>query len=296
MKPRKSLSLLVLPLLLTGCSTAQSELSSVDASADNQSSSSLESSLSASDFEEQVLYDYNDIKVIASNLINTDSMPTLEFTIENNSGNEIRVCTPNLSVNDCMMYTTFGVFVTVQPGETTTTGMYIPMHLLPGVSSKEIGKIEFTLELFGGEQEIEGYIPPLASLPVAIQLKDVEPPAEPEGELLLDEDGIRVISRGIQFIGSDAEVGLYIENTTDQPIAFSGHDLKVNGIVMTSGFMSCLVMPGKKAFTGIPIDSTVLLDNGKNTLETADFGLKVLDYDNTQNVLASTEVHLDLQK
>ena len=205
--------------------------------------------------DEQVLFEYDDIKLTAISIEEDWLGPQLKILIENNSDKNITVELDAIAVNDCMV--SAWLYEDVGPGKKSNATFDIWSSKLSDAGISNIGKIDMYFRIIDSDNFNEIY--ESSEVEIRTSLYDVmDGEIDDIGEEMVNQNGIKIIGKGVSndLIWGDGVV-VYIENNTDRNIVVTTDDLSVNGFMITS-FLYQSVRPGKKAIESIILSFSVI--------------------------------------
>ena len=235
--------------------------------------------------EEQVLVDEAGIKITATDFEDGFMGPQLRLLIENDTEQNIIVQARNSSVNGYMIDA--NISSDIAAGKKSNDSITFFDADLEKCGIETIADMEFSFIVLDSDTW-ETY---LESAPIQIETAakpDYKYTYNDSGELIYEENGIKIVSQGI--ISDDSVTGpelrLYIENESGNDITIQSRDVSVNGF-MTESLMSADVINGKRAVDGITFYSSSLDENGITDISSTEFSLIILDAD--YNTIAKTD-------
>lgn len=242
--------------------------------------------------DEQVLFEYNGIKLTAISIEEDWLGPQLKILIENESDKNISVSLEGIAVNDCMV--SAWLYEDVGTGKKSNATFDIWSTKLSDAGITNIGKIDMYFRIVDSDNFDEiyesGEIELLTSL---YDVMDVE--IDDIGEEMVNQSGVKIVGKGVSndLIWGDGVV-VYIENNTDRNIVVTTDDLSVNGYMVT-GFLYQSVRPGKKAIESIILSSSDLEDNGIESIEELSLSFEIYDEDNFHTILKTNEMSFNIE-
>lgn len=242
--------------------------------------------------DEQVLFEYNGIKLTAISIEEDWLGPQLKILIENESDKNISVSLEGIAVNDCMV--SAWLYEDVGTGKKSNATFDIWSTKLSDAGITNIGKIDMYFRIIDSDNFDEiyesGEIELLTSL---YDVMDVE--IDDIGEEMVNQSGVKIVGKGVSndLIWGDGVV-VYIENNTDRNIVVTTDDLSVNGYMVT-GFLYQSVRPGKKAIESIILSSSDLEDNGIESIEELSLSFEIYDEDNFHTILKTNEMSFNIE-
>lgn len=116
-----------------------------------------------------------------------------------------------------------------------------------------------------------------------------EPSSSEDGNVLVDESGIKITYTGIEMTEEgNAELKMTVENNSEQPILVNVQDFSANGMMMNAMFAT-QVTPGKKSNGELTIYASTLEENGVTAVESVEFSLVVFN-DDTLDIITETDL------
>lgn len=234
--------------------------------------------------QEQVVFDQNDIKITAKQLDEGFSGPEISFLVENNSNETIVVQARNTSVNNYMIDAIMSI--DVAPGKKANGAMSFIDKYLADCGIDKIQTIEFNLHIFNDDTLDTISDTDLISLTTSNST--YEQVYDDTGDVLYDENNIKIVYKGISEDGLSPQAMLYIENNTEQNITVQIRDESINGF-MISGIFSSEISKGKKALSGISFLDTYLEENGITEIETIELKFHIFETE-SMTAIKDTEV------
>ena len=245
--------------------------------------------------EETVLLDSDDVKVTATALGDT----YLKITVENNTDKDIYVQTADSSVcvNDYVMNSM--CMASAAAGETVDNTIEFTKYDLEEIGIETITELEVALNVVDSTD----WTSICSSDPVVIKTSaysTAEAPAAPEGEVLYDEGGIKLVMLGTTEYEGDSfyfptRVKFYIENNSENNITVDPLDLNVNGQLTQGGIsfgMSDSIPAGKRAVTELHFDADACKTNGITELKDVSFTFSVKDAKSWDGLAQSDTISL----
>lgn len=190
------------------------------------------------------------------------SGPQIKLLLENNGDKNVTIQPRNSSINGYMM--DFQMSCDVAAGKKANDSINISSRDLEECSIETIANIEFSLHIFGTDGWDTINDSDIITLKTTGNEKYIQN-YDDSGDILYDENNIRIISKGLVNDGSfmGPECYFYIENNSDSGITIQQRNTSVNGFMIDAS-MSCDVLPGKKAIDSLTFFSS---DMEKNNIE-----------------------------
>ena len=241
------------------------------------------------------MLDSDDVKVTATALGDT----YLKITVENNTDKDIYVQTADSSVcvNDYVMNSM--CMASAAAGETVDNTIEFTKYDLEEIGIETITELEVALNVVDSTD----WTSICSSDPVVIKTSaysTTEAPAAPEGEVLYDEGGIKLVMLGTTEYEGDSfyfptRVKFYIENNSENNITVDPLDLNVNGQLTQGGIsfgMSDSIPAGKRAVTELHFDADACKTNGITELKDVSFTFSVKDAKSWDGLAQSDTISL----
>ena len=244
--------------------------------------------------DETVLVDWEGLKITATGIEQDEHYPApqLKLLIENDTSYGISIEVSNLLINGCYIQDSyFGMNLSDVPaGKKANDTIYLGTAGVGTTEASDIGVIG-TIDIgFTVRDSSQDYYDDAAILLESeltnIQTSaygDMDTKAMAEGTELYNDNGIRIVSKGLGEYAMDADYALYlyVENTTDKDILLESYDVSVDGFVPERGgeLTSFRVPAGKCSVDGLVIwyDETVSDSKAIKDIKEMQFGLKIYD-------------------
>ena len=225
----------------------------------------------------QVLLDKRGLVITATGLDKTGEQgPALNGSIRNRSESDVTIQTRDASVNGYMMDTSFSV--TVAAGQEARESILFLSSRMERSGIETIADMEFSFHILD-----QNRVTFLDSDAVTVRTSAADTYQyrfDDSGEELYNENGVRIISKGLS--GNESVFGpglvLFIENTTDRAVTVQTGDVSVNGSAVDAIFSED-VLAGKRSVAAVTLLSTSLQDNGIGEIRNVKFYLHVVDRD-----------------
>lgn len=229
------------------------------------------------DFEEEVVFDDNDIKVSVTEISNDDLLgPCVTFLVENSSDKNIFVTTANLSINDCAVTTS--LFAEVAAGKSTYQDMYVFKSSLNESNITEVGKIEFILEV----QDADSFDYVAKSEIITLILdSNVNQEFTSDGEVIYNSDGVTVYCEAPDFKDdgiNDYVAKFLIINDTGKNIRLTADNTSVDGFMIYPLFYA-EIPAGKCGYAHISFMQDELEESNISDIKEVEFILQGFDSD-----------------
>ena len=208
--------------------------------------------------DETLLIDESGIKITAKRLdFSKSSGPALFVLIENNSGGDITVQCRNSSVNGYMIDTIMSE--NVSNGKKANASITFKKGDLDTCNISTIADIEFNFTAFSSDTD-ERYLENTKINLKTSAASSYEYKFDDSGDLIYDENNIRIIAKGIASKNLRTCIVVYIENNTDTDWTVQVRDTSVNGFMINPVF-SPVVSGGKRLIGFISFHDSELAEN-----------------------------------
>lgn len=257
-----------------------SDSTNANDSEDQTTSSTIEPDEIA--IEETTLYDKDGIKVIAKEWVEDFWGDGIKLYIENNTDKDINLQVNHMIVNNFMIPTVL-FSAEVAAGKKTHDTLTISEDTLEKCGITKIGLIEVDMYTYDSNEYER--IAELGHAAIKTNLYNQTDGISGDGDVLLDQNGIKVIGRYIEedtFWG--ASVVLYMES--DKDVVISAESLSVNGFSLTA-LSSFEILAGRKIVDAITIFESNLEENDITEIEEIEFKLKVMEKDTYKEIFTS---------
>lgn len=233
--------------------------------------------------QEQIVYEHGGIKITAKELTEDFSGPKINFLVENSTDQEIVVQARESSINGYMLDPIMSIHVA--PGKKANDSMSFMIGDLEACGIEQIQTIEFNLHMF--DDASGDTIVDTETITLSTSLTSYEQTYDDSGEILFEENDIKIVYKGIVDDGISPKVMLYIENNSGQNITVQTRDESVNGF-MISGVLSSHVTNGKRALSGISFLDSYLEENDIVEIETVELKFHIFNTE-TSEVIKDTD-------
>ena len=225
--------------------------------------------------EEQVLVDQDGVKITAKSMSTSLFGPELKILIENDSDVDLCVQTRNASVNGFMVDTM--ISEEVAAGKKTNTSITFSASALSECGITKFAEMEFYFHVFREDNWDTYFDSDVISVKTSLY-DSHEQTIDDSGEVLYDEDGIKIVGKGLSKNDSIFGPGLiiYIENNTDTDFTVQVRDTSVNGFMIDTA-LSEDVVAGKKAITAITFFKSDLEENDITTITSIETSFHIFD-------------------
>lgn len=232
--------------------------------ANTQPSSKTQSEPASVEIEETLLIDESGIKITAKSLdFSNGSGPALNVLIENNSGTDVTVQCRDASVNGYMVDTIMSE--KVLNGKKSNTSIIFYKENLKDNNISTIADMEFSFIAFGSELT-EKF---LENTKVKLQTSAAatyEYTFDNSGDLIYDENNIKIVAKGIASKSHDTCAVVYIENNTDTDWTVQVRNTSVNGFMINPIF-SPVITSGKHLIGFIKFSISELAKNSIDEID-----------------------------
>lgn len=306
-------SVMAFSLSACGGSGAASE-EKTEETADKEETKTEEKKEDKLSIEETVLLDWEGLKITATGIEKKENRdtPWLKLLVENDTSYGVSIEVSSLLVNGCYIQeSSFGMnLADIPAGKKANEKLYlgssgVNLNEIAGIGEIGMIDVEFTVR----DSSMDYYDD--ASILVKSELinlhtsayDDMDTSAMAEGTELYNQNGIRIVTKGLDEYAKDYNYALYLyaENTTDKDIVIDSYDVSVDGFVPDeySGSLNSFRIPaGKCSVEGMVFyyDETVTDPAAIKDIKEVQFGLKAYDeanwtwgYDDT-GLIADTGV------
>lgn len=242
--------------------------------------------------ENQEIFNQDDLIITVTGM-KFDSLfgPQIAMLFENNTDKNLTVQARNVSVNGYMVDTSMSADIV--SGKKSNDSLTIMDSSLEQCGIENIGEIEFSLHIFNSDDFMADNID---SDPITLHTNlygTFEQAYDDSGETIYDENGIKIISKGLDADQSifGPSVILYVANSSDQFITVQARDTSVNGFMVTPT-MSIDVVPGKVAISQMTFLDSDLEDNQIDNIDTIETSLHIFGEDITGSSIDTDPITL----
>ena len=241
--------------------------------------------------EETVLFEYNGIKVTAKEITEDWLGPELKVLIENDTDENINVSLDEIAVNDYMV--SAWLYEDVAAGKKSNATFEIWSSTLSNAGISNIGKIDFYFRVINSDNYNTIYESKEIELKTSLY-DEMDSEANDVGTELLNQNGIRIVGKGVNDSLWGQGVLLYIENNSDKNIIVSTDNLSVNGY-MVNGYLYSTIMSNKKAIETVILSSTDLEDNDIESIEDLALSFDIINADTWMNIFSTDEITVNIE-
>lgn len=233
--------------------------------------------------EETVLLEEAGVKITAKSISDGLFGAEVKLLIENNSGKDLVVQTRNTAVNGFMVDSILSA--QVRSGKKANESLTFVSADLERSGIEKVAQMEFSFHIFTSDNW-ETY---LDSQPVTVNTSifpTYQQKIDDSGETVYEENGVKIVVRGLTTGVLGPEIEVYMENTGDKAVLVQVRDISVNGFLMEPVFFR-QIPPGKRVLDGIVLLEGDLEKNGVEKIEGAELSFVILDGDNWDTLAES---------
>ena len=240
---------------------------------------------------ETVLLDEKDIKITATGLEDGLFGTELKLLIENNSSTNVTVQARKTCVNGFMVDSMLSADVAA--GKKANDNLTFTTSGLKDCGIDTIATMEFSFHIFTTEDWEDYLDSDLLSLNTSAADTYTQT-YDDSGEVFYDQNGIKIIGKGLSTEGSFWGPGLilYIENSSDKDFTVQVRDVSVNGF-MIEPTLSQDVLIGKKALTAVTFFDTDLEENGITDISDIEASFHVFDIESWDTIVDTEPVKIN---
>lgn len=266
----------------------QSDQSSDDSQAEEEAAKETTSDVTVA---ETVLLDEKDIKITATGLEDGLFGTELKLLIENNSSTNVTVQARKTCVNGFMVDSMLSADVAA--GKKANDNLTFTTSGLKDCGIDTIATMEFSFHIFTTEDWEDYLDSDLLSLNTSVADTYTQT-YDDSGEVFYDQNGIKIIGKGLSTEGSFWGPGLilYIENSSDKDFTVQVREVSVNGF-MIEPTLSQDVLIGKKALTAVTFFDTDLEENGITDISDIEASFHVFDMDSWDTIVDTEPVKIN---
>lgn len=275
-------------LSLTACGGDSSEIDEndktpQDSSSDTSVNNNSETKETEVEIEEQVIFEEKDIKVTVTG-INYDGWfgPEVKVLIENNSSKNITVQALECAVNGMMTETLFST--DVASGKKANDSITLSSSNLENGNVKTIKEIEVKLNVFDSDSWDDIVKSDLISIKTSAY-DGISQEFDTTGFVAYEDSNYRFVVKKLDSEDSfwGADIFVYIENNSEDPVTFQLRDVSIDGFMVDSMF-SADVLPGKIAYDTISFFESDLEENGIEDISEIEFKLHIFNTDSWKDI------------
>ena len=285
-KRRKILPAFLLALVMvlsTACSSSEKTQPSDGSSSveeDDGESSSVEQIPDGEiTIAETVLYEAEGVTITATGYEESWSGPQIKIVVENDTKQNLLVTVQSLSVNGYMMPTA-SLYAQVAAGKKTNDAISLLSSELEQAGIDTIANLQFYLKIADSDTSAAGY----------------QQPVDDSGEVLYEENGIRIISRGLQQSPIwDGTLVFLMENNSGEPITISAENVSVNGFMEDVSLWSDL-RDGTRLIDGMYLlDLSDLKLESIEDVENIELNFRIIHSDTWDEIVTTDVISLSFE-
>lgn len=300
---RKHVALLLtmaLSMSLFACGTTESKDNNTSSVTEKEEQTSSNKELVSNDEAEDDVSESAKVSIVEQELFNQDGIiitatgyeedgfigPEIKLLIENNHEKNITVQIRNGSVNGYMQ--DLHLSCDVATGKKANDTISLSEASLALCDITTITDLEFSFHIFNSDS----WDTILDSEQIKISTsgsESYEQVYDDSGEVLFDNNGIQIISKGIleddSFLGPS--LCLYIENNSENNIIVQSRDTSINGF-MSDPVLSPHVLSGKRAIATMTFMSSDLEENDIEKIDEIETSFHIFNPE-TLNEIVDTE-------
>ncbi len=241
--------------------------------------------------QEAVVFEQNGIRVTVKS-IDTKSFwgCELKFLVENDTQSSLIVQANNISVNGYMMNSFFAADVAA--GKKTNDSITFSDTDLERAGISTIADIELKFHIYDSESWETLCDSEIIKIATSAS-GSTQAPYDESGVKALEEDGIKVIVKGLSQEESmfGPSLIVYISNESGRNITVQARNSSINGF-MIDNYFSGSVASGKKLVDAITFSSDDLEKNGIKDISNIELSFHIFDADNWDNIAETDPVSL----
>lgn len=240
--------------------------------------------------DEQIVYDYDGIKITATNLDFSSFMgPELTFLIENNSDKNITIQARNVSVNGYMVDSTMSAEVMSQ--KKSNDSLTFSSNSFDECGIDQIAEIEFNFHIFDSESW-EDFADSDTILIQTSCFNGYIQKYDDSGDVLYEDSNIKIISKGLSeenIMGPS--LMLYIENNSDNGLTVQSKNTSINGF-MIDATLSPEIAAGKKAIASMTFFDSDIKENGIENIENMETSFHIFYTDGWETLIDTDAINI----
>lgn len=276
---KKIISIVCAAVMAVSAAGCSKKTDSSDTDTSSKKASQTPGDPKVPEIEKSVIWETDNIRVSTEYFKRVNA--GLKIKVENKSVSDLELHTLNSSfyVNDFVM--SGWVYCDVPAGETLYDTIDFDSSVISDGDIREIGKVEFYLIASYDDDSIK--TERSDKIVVESDPDGWKEQKAPEGQLLYNVGGIKIIAREIADYPRTNILPVYIENNTGQEIDAKFTWANVNGedVDLLSQRDHCYIPDGRKAITEIDIDE-VMEESGSKSLKSfkINFDIDIGEKDN----------------
>ena len=299
-KRRKILPAFLLALVMvlsTACSSSEKTQPSDGSSSveeDDGESSSVEQIPDGEiTIAETVLYEAEGVTITATGYEESWSGPQIKIVVENDTKQNLLVTVQSLSVNGYMMPTA-SLYAQVAAGKKTNDAISLLSSELEQAGIDTIANLQFYLKI----ADSDSYDTLISSDLITLDTSAAgyQQPVDDSGVVLYEENGIRIISRGLQQSPIwDGTLVFLMENNSGEPITISAENVSVNGFMEDVSLWSDL-RDGTRLIDGMYLlDLSDLKLESIEDVENIELNFRIIHSDTWDEIVTTDVISLSFE-
>lgn len=280
--------------MLTGCGSKDPGKDPTNVTPNNNNNAQTEQTTDSlntkANIEEKVIVDRDGIKITAKSISYDYSGANIKVLIENNTSQDITVQARDFSINGIMVDPSMSTDVASGKKSNSTISVYDSD--LEQAKITTIKDIEFGLTVFNSDSWDDIFEE--KGITLQTNAKDYVQKYNIDGFLAVDQNEIKIYVLKLKDKDSfwGADVTVYIENNTDQPITIQARDVSINGFMVDPSFSSD-VMPGKKAYDSITFFESDLEDNDIKDITEIELKFLAFNKDSWKDIFETNVIKIE---
>lgn len=230
--------------------------------------------------ESQVIYNENDVKITAKEIVKNGNGWDVNFFIENNTNSNLSIYPYAYAINGLMARD--GAYVMdcdVAAGKKANASLRIKESLLKQYGITEVRCVDLLMKVYDKDNYSKSFYTDQIELKTNLYNGGHDPLS---GKKLFNDEGIRVV-----FLSRDGNAFNYaITNTTGKLVSFSFEDLSINDYTNSKtdyNLYSVEILNNCKIVATVNVSDEFLSDNDIKEIEKIEWNLKIRPYDDYFN-------------
>jgi len=244
--------------------------------------------------EEQVIIDQDDIVVTVKSL-NLDASyyaAELKVLIENNTDTDVNISLDHCAVNGIMIggY----LYATIAAGKKSNETISFYEDDFEEVGISTIKSIDLVVNVYETESYDDIIVSDLIMLET-IGNEDYVQEYYTAGDLVFEQDGIKLVVQGVTVYGDDdyygAEIFFYAENNSENTVTINARNVAINGF-MIDGYLYATILPGYKSYDSMTLYDDDLEENDITEIEEFEGSFRVYDANTWKDYFSTDTITL----
>lgn len=237
---------------------------------------------------ETVVYDENNIKITVKELTEDFMGKGLKFLVENGTDKNITLSVDDVIINGITV--NCAGYIDVSAGKKTNDVITVYNETLETAGIETFATISFPDAHIVDTDSYDTLFKTPFTVETSVA-KEYKQNIDETGDVVYDENGIKVIAKVLQDELIGKSVLLLVENTTDKDFIVQAENISVNGYTITA-WLYDTVFGDTVRFSEIDLSSTDLEENDIEDIENVTFSLEFINPETYGEIATTGEVEV----